>query len=131
MLPLLLALGWGGDPCPPTLWPNQWKNRLPTPRDRLSVPVGDALGFYASSLTAELKHDPRARFWDGARKVHGAIRRALKKTDLFRMLKAEALHPTLLDSLYFAKYELITSSAVKDCLMWWLHSGYMAFPKCC
>lgn len=46
-------------------------------RDELSVPVGDALGFYASSLTAELKHDPRASFWDGARKIHGAIRRAL------------------------------------------------------
>jgi hypothetical protein len=41
-------------------------------RDGLSVPVGDALGFYASSLTAELKHDPRASFWDGARKIHGA-----------------------------------------------------------
>ena len=27
------------------------------------------------------------------------------------MLKAEALHPTLLGSLYFAKYELITSRA--------------------
>ena len=41
-------------------------------RDGLSVPVGDALGFYASSLTAELKHDPRASFWDGARTCSGA-----------------------------------------------------------
>jgi NRPS condensation-like uncharacterized protein len=78
-------------------------------RDKLSVPVGDALGFYASSLTAELKHDPSAGFWEGARRIHGAIRQALQKTDLFRMLKAEALPPTLLDSLYFAKYGLINN----------------------
>jgi len=78
-------------------------------RDRLSVPVGDVLGFYASSLTAELKHEPGASFWDGARRIHGAILRALESADLFRMLTAEALHPTLLDSLYFAKYGLITS----------------------
>lgn len=95
-------------------------------RDRLSVPVGEALGFYASSLTARLHHDPHAGFWDGARKTHAKIRRALEKTDLFRMLKAEAIHPVLLDSLYFKKYGLISSrvSGVLLSKMRWNQTSY-------
>ena len=78
-------------------------------RDKLTVPVGEALGFYASSLTAHLEYDPRRTFWDSARIIHEKIGDSLAKTNIFRSLSAELLAPTLLDSLYFSKYGLIKS----------------------
>jgi NRPS condensation-like uncharacterized protein len=76
-------------------------------RDRLKVEVGEALGFYASSLNLELTVDSRASFWDAARQVQTRIGEALGKTQIFRMLAANALPSSLMDSLYFAKYGLI------------------------
>jgi len=78
-------------------------------RDKLTVPVGEAFGFYASSLTAHFEYDPRQTFWDAARIIHQKIRSSLAKTNIFRSLSAELLAPTLLDSLYFSKYGLIKS----------------------
>jgi len=78
-------------------------------RDKLNVPVGEAFGFYASSLTAQLTYDPHQNFWDSARAVHEKIKDSLAKTNIFRSLSAELLAPTLLDSLYFSKYGLIKS----------------------
>lgn len=79
-------------------------------RDRLNVPVGEAFGFYASSLSLALPVDSKANFWDAARQVQVRIRKTLGKTDLFRMLVAKALPPSLLDSLYFNKYGLLNDS---------------------
>jgi NRPS condensation-like uncharacterized protein len=76
-------------------------------RDKLSVSVGEAFGFYASSLTVKLPYSPRKSFWDNARKVHSRITKELSKTNLFRMFFSELVHPTLLDSLYFRKYGLL------------------------
>ncbi len=76
-------------------------------RDKLLVPVGESFGFYASSLTVRLKYTPRKNFWDNARNIHNRIRTELEKTDLFRMLIADLLSPSLLDSIYFSKYGLI------------------------
>jgi hypothetical protein len=73
------------------------------------VPVGEAFGFYASSLTARLEYDPARTFWDSAGVFHEKIRDSLAKTNIFRSLSAELLAPTLLDSLYFSKYGLIKS----------------------
>jgi NRPS condensation-like uncharacterized protein len=78
-------------------------------RDKLTVPVGEAFGFYASSLTAHLEYDPQRTFWDSARIFHEKIGDSLAKTNIFRSLSAELLAPTLLDSLYFSKYGLIKS----------------------
>ena len=78
-------------------------------RDKLTVPVGEAFGFYASSLTAQLTYDPQQNFWDSARAIHQKIKDSLAKTNIFRSLSAELLAPTLLDSLYFSKYGLIKS----------------------
>jgi len=78
-------------------------------RDKLNVPVGEAFGFYASSLTAHLAYDPHQDFWDAARILHEKIRSSLAKTNIFRSLSAELLAPTLLDSLYFSKYGLMKS----------------------
>jgi NRPS condensation-like uncharacterized protein len=79
-------------------------------RDRLLVPVGESFGFYASSLTVRLKYTRRKGFWENARNIHNHIIRGLEKAELFKMLKAELLNSSLLDSLYFTKYGLIKSS---------------------
>jgi NRPS condensation-like uncharacterized protein len=78
-------------------------------RDKLSVPVGECFGFYASSLTVRLKYARRKDFWENARDIHKRIRTELKKTELFRMLIADLFTPSLLDSIYFSKYGLIKS----------------------
>ena len=95
-------------------------------RDRLNVPVGEAFGFYASSLTAHLEYDPHRTFWDSARIFHEKIGNSLAKTNIFRSLSAELLAPTLLDSLYFSKYGLM-KSRLSDMLlkqMNWQSIGY-------
>ena len=78
-------------------------------RDKLLVPVGECFGFYASSLTVQLKYTPRKNFWGNAKEIHHRIRTELEKTELFRMLIADLITPSLLDSLYFSKYGLIKS----------------------
>jgi NRPS condensation-like uncharacterized protein len=79
-------------------------------RDKLRVSVGEAFGFYASSLTVKLKYLPKKTLWENARSIHSKIRKEISKTNLFRMLVSELIHPTLLDSLYFSKYGLINDS---------------------
>ena len=76
-------------------------------RDKLRVPAGESFGFYASSLTVKLPYSSRRTFWDNARSVHAKITKKVAKTDLFRMLSSELIHPTLLDSLYFRKFGLV------------------------
>jgi NRPS condensation-like uncharacterized protein len=76
-------------------------------RDKLTVPADETFGFFASSLTVDLPFDPKVGFWDRARDYQDRIRGELARTEIFRMLAGELLHPTLLDSLYFRKYGLI------------------------
>ena len=66
--------------------------------------MGDAFGFYASSMSLPLARIPDKSFWKIARQAHKKIHTELAKTDIFRMLLAEHLPPSLLDSLYFSKY---------------------------
>jgi len=97
-------------------------------RDKLKVPVGEAFGFYASSLSTPLEYNFKVPFWDAARSIHKQIGASLEKTDIFRMLVAESIHPTLLDSLYFSKYGLLKNSISNKMLkqMKWdsLSNGY-------
>ncbi|MBE7385637.1 MAG: hypothetical protein F6J95_030090 [Leptolyngbya sp. SIO1E4] len=76
-------------------------------REQLRVSAGESFGFFASSLTVKLPYSPRRLFWDNARKIHSRITKELARTNLFRMLASEQIHPTLLDSLYFQKYGLL------------------------
>ena len=82
-------------------------------RDKLNLPVGEAFGFYASSLTVKLPYSPRKSFWDNARQMHSKIAKELSKTNIFRMLSSERVHPTLIDSLYFRKYGLLDENMPK------------------
>ncbi len=78
-------------------------------RDKLKIPVGEAFGFYASSLNTQLKCNPKISFWEMARIFHDRIKTALAKTNPFQMITAEFMHPTLIDSLYFSKYGLLNN----------------------
>jgi len=95
-------------------------------RDKLLLSVGESFGFYASSLTVKLPFSSSMSFWDNARKVHSKIAKELNKTNLFRMLTAELIHPTLLDSLYFQKYGLLDEAIPKKMLnkMGWQKMAY-------
>lgn len=86
-------------------------------RDKLKVPVDDAFGFYASSLTVKLPYAPEKSFWENARQVHLKIANELSRTNIFRMLFAEMVHPTLLDSLYFSKYGLLLDETMPKKLL--------------
>lgn len=79
-------------------------------RDKLKVSAGESCGFFASSLTVQLNYSFSESFWNNARKVHKKISRKLDRTNPFRMLSADLIHPTLLDSLYFQKYGLLDAS---------------------
>jgi NRPS condensation-like uncharacterized protein len=85
-------------------------------RDKLNVPVGEVLGFFASSLSVNLPDTSREPFWDSARAVHEAIKQELARTDLFRMLMADGVHPTLLDALYFQKLGMLNESLARKLL---------------
>ena len=76
-------------------------------REQLRISAGESFGFFASSLTVKLPYSPRRSFWDNARTVHARIMKELARTNLFRMLASEQIHPTLLDALYFRKYGLL------------------------
>ncbi|MBE9067397.1 hypothetical protein IQ260_12095 [Leptolyngbya cf. ectocarpi LEGE 11479] len=75
--------------------------------EQLRSSAGESFGFYASSLTVKLPYSPQRSFWDNTRKIHSRISKELARTNLFRMLSSEQIHPTLLDSLYFRKYGLL------------------------
>ena len=79
-------------------------------REKLKVPAGESFGFYASSLTVTLPYSSQRSFWVNARRVHTKIMEGLAKTNLFRMLSSELIHPILLDSLYFQKYGLLNET---------------------
>jgi NRPS condensation-like uncharacterized protein len=85
-------------------------------RDNLKLPVGESLGFYASSFSLTLKHKPGLSFWNNARLIHKAIHKEIGKTDIFRMLVTETLPPTLLDSFYFNKYDGLDNKLARKML---------------
>ncbi|MGF1754264.1 hypothetical protein L4C33_11770, partial [Vibrio makurazakiensis] len=74
-------------------------------REKLTFPVGEEFGFFASSMSLKFDCNLELPFWDSARTIHKEIKEAVGKTDLFRMLVTERLPPSLLDSFYFAKYD--------------------------
>jgi hypothetical protein len=76
-------------------------------REKLLVSAGESFRFYASSLTVKLPYSPKKSFWANAKKVNFRITKKLDRTNLFRMLSSEQIHPTLPDSLYFQKYGML------------------------
>lgn len=78
-------------------------------RDKLKVNVGEAFGFYASSLSLPLRINDNLSFWDQSRQLQKSIGKARKKKNPLTMLISSLIEPGLVDSLYFAKYNLFES----------------------
>jgi len=76
-------------------------------RERLTGQIDKAFGFYATAIIAELELEPNLTFWDSASRLHGIIRACLDNdAQLFRLFQMGILHPTLLDSTYFTRFNL-------------------------
>lgn len=103
MLPLNVVLAWTLDTEETAQLVEQSRTETVTvnsalavsTRDKLNVPVGDALGFYASSLTVKLPYCSTMAFWDNARAVQAKITKELAKTDLLRSRPCKARCSTL------------------------------------
>jgi hypothetical protein len=52
-------------------------------RDRLAVPVGDAVGLFATGSTVRMKFNPKRPFWDNARRYQKKLRKSLQNRSLF------------------------------------------------
>ncbi len=73
-------------------------------RGRLQPPVGEAMGFYAGVATHAYKHDPKAGFWDNARKLHSKLQAGFTDETLFKEpLTWSLLSPSILDAINFKK----------------------------
>lgn len=76
-------------------------------RNRLTGQIDRAFGFYATAIIVELESEADVSFWDSARRLHEIIGDCLVDDEkLFRLFQMGILHPTLLDSTYFSRYNL-------------------------
>ena len=73
-------------------------------RDRLTKPVGEAVGFYASAVKFKLKINPALPFWEIARLFNQKARHQLTNKHIFDGQKISLLSPSFLDGLVFAKH---------------------------
>ena len=74
-------------------------------RSRLTQPVGEAIGFYASAgVNFRLKYNPKKSFWDMARIIDRKIKQKLTDKNIFQSQKLNLLSPSLMDGLVFAKH---------------------------
>ena len=72
-------------------------------RNRLTQPVGEAIGYYVSAVKLSLKYSRQEPFWDIARIVYQKIKRQLTDKNVFASQRLASLSPSLLDALVFAK----------------------------
>jgi len=95
-------------------------------RDRLPVPAGEAMGFYATAVQPKFAYDGNRGFWDNARQFHRKVRALYTDKALFR----EALgwchvEPTMLEAIIFktlgglvpegaSRYEKISAFSRRD-----------------
>jgi hypothetical protein len=69
-------------------------------RDRLPRPPGEAMGFYAGSVTPKYRYDTSAGFWDNARRIHQAVAPLFTNKNLFGTLLTWCyLDPTILEAM--------------------------------
>jgi hypothetical protein len=79
-------------------------------RKRLSPPAGEAFGLYVSTVKTDLSYALETSFWPNVRRIHEEIKRRLTNGNVFLMRhKANLLHPSLIDAVYFSKYGLLHS----------------------
>jgi len=52
-------------------------------RNRLSEPVGEALGLFVGAATIKMKYDPTRSFWENARQYHHELQKQLRDKKVF------------------------------------------------
>ncbi len=78
-------------------------------RNRLHIPTGDRLGFYAVSMILKHNIDMDKSFWDNSKIIHSQIQKWLASCAIYRLYTITFFDPFLLDSLYFEKLGLISN----------------------
>jgi NRPS condensation-like uncharacterized protein len=73
-------------------------------RDRLPVPPGEGMGFYAGIVTPAYTPDARRGFWDNARAFHARLQPLFSNKELFQtFLMWGHLDPTIIEGVNFKK----------------------------
>jgi len=73
-------------------------------RDRLPRPPGEAMGFYAGSVSPKYRYRNSRGFWDNARQFHRTVRPLFTNKNLFQdLLMWCYLDPTILEAINFKK----------------------------
>ncbi|MHA1169691.1 MAG: hypothetical protein ACTSRU_17825, partial [Candidatus Hodarchaeales archaeon] len=71
-------------------------------KDRLSVPAGEVMGFYAGGVTLKYKYNRNISFWENSRKFHRKVTPLYTNKNLFKdPLMWCYLEPAILDSRNF------------------------------
>ncbi len=73
-------------------------------RDRLTKPVGEAIGFYVSVVMFKLKTTQEKPFWEMARTIDKRARQKLTNKNIFGSQKISLLSPSFVDGIIFAKH---------------------------
>ena len=73
-------------------------------RDRLPVPAGESMGFYAGVVTFNYRYDAKKSFWDNARGIHNKITPLIKDKYLFMdALTWCYMNPKVLEAINFKR----------------------------
>jgi hypothetical protein len=95
-------------------------------RDRLPVPAGEVMGFYAGAATPKWKYDGDRGFWENARRFHQKVSSLYTNKVLFdEPLAWSHLDPTILEAIHFkvlgglvpegaARYQKISAFASRE-----------------
>lgn len=95
-------------------------------RDRLQVPVGEVMGFYAGVVTLKYTYDGRISFWKNTRQFHKIVKPLFTNKNLFNdFLQWCYLEPAILEAINFKKlgglvppdssrYSKLSAFSVKD-----------------
>lgn len=76
-------------------------------RDRMTKDVSEAVGHYASAIKASLPAlSPDASIWQTARDVRRLVQENLTDRKVFATQQIDAVAPSLMDAMVFAKYGL-------------------------
>jgi NRPS condensation-like uncharacterized protein len=84
-------------------------------RDRLSVSVGEAMGYYAGAVELKFKYNDKKSFWENARKFHKKIQPKFSNKNLFSdILNWLYLDPTMFEAMNFKKLGgLVPSESIR------------------
>jgi hypothetical protein len=95
-------------------------------RDRLPIPAGEVMGFYAGAVTPKWKYDGKQGFWDNAQSFHRKVKPLYTNKALFQEpLTWSHLDPSILEAIHFkvlgglvaegaARYQKISAFSARE-----------------